>query len=181
MQHLHVSSFAIFRETFDILLFLRIVNQWYSWNRKDLKHSMPPFYGWSSTVSRLQSHYEETVYFLPASSQALLLHLIDFGETKSWVDLGTTRWFSIWYVIWYIISWVSYACRGVIIVSAFAILYNLPYIIIVGTRSQRENLSKEELKRSLLVLKTYLLSYLIYQSFWWLFETIWNSFFKSIY
>ena len=25
---------------------------------------MVPFYGWSSTVSRLQSHYEETVYAL---------------------------------------------------------------------------------------------------------------------
>ena len=26
---------------------------------------MAPFYGWGSTVSRLQSHYEETVHFLP--------------------------------------------------------------------------------------------------------------------
>ena len=30
---------------------------------------MAPFYGWKSTVSRLQSHYEEAVYFLELSSQ----------------------------------------------------------------------------------------------------------------
>ena len=29
-----------------------------------LKKTMAPFYGWGSAVSRLQSHYEETVYFL---------------------------------------------------------------------------------------------------------------------
>ena len=32
------------------------------------KNFTAPFYGWSSTVSKLQSHYEETVYFLPLSS-----------------------------------------------------------------------------------------------------------------
>ena len=28
---------------------------------------MTPFYGWDSTVVRLQNHYERTVYFLPLS------------------------------------------------------------------------------------------------------------------
>ena len=32
-----------------------------------------PFYGWGSTVSRLQSHYEETVYFLPLGPQEFLV------------------------------------------------------------------------------------------------------------
>ena len=32
-----------------------------------------PCYGWDSTVSRLQCHYEETVYFLPRSSQEVLV------------------------------------------------------------------------------------------------------------
>ena len=32
------------------------------------KNFIVPFYGCGSTVSRLQSHYEETVYFLPLSS-----------------------------------------------------------------------------------------------------------------
>ena len=26
---------------------------------------MAPLHGWDSTASKLQSHYEETVYFLP--------------------------------------------------------------------------------------------------------------------
>ena len=32
-----------------------------------------PFYGWGSTASRLESHFEEAVYFLPLSSQKLLV------------------------------------------------------------------------------------------------------------
>ena len=47
---------------------------------------MTPSYAWGSIVSRLQSHYEETVYFqfpgLPAT------HLIDLGGVKGSVDLG---------------------------------------------------------------------------------------------
>ena len=35
---------------------------------------MAPFCGWGSTnLSRLQSHYEEGVYFLPLSSQKFLV------------------------------------------------------------------------------------------------------------
>ena len=34
---------------------------------------MAPFYGWGSTASRLESHFEEAVYFLPLSSQKLLV------------------------------------------------------------------------------------------------------------
>ena len=34
---------------------------------------MAPFYGWGSTVSSLQSHFEETVGFLPLSSQDFLV------------------------------------------------------------------------------------------------------------
>ena len=45
-------------------------------------------YGWGSTVSRLQSHYQETVYFsfpgLPGTC------LINLGSAKGWVDLGAT-------------------------------------------------------------------------------------------
>ena len=32
-----------------------------------------PFYGWGSTASRLQSYFEEAVYFLPPSSQEVLV------------------------------------------------------------------------------------------------------------
>ena len=34
---------------------------------------MAPFYGWDSTVSRLLSHYEETVHFLPLTTLEFLL------------------------------------------------------------------------------------------------------------
>ena len=34
---------------------------------------MVPFYGWNSTFSRPQRHYEEAVYFLPVGSQKFLL------------------------------------------------------------------------------------------------------------
>ena len=49
------------------------------------KNFMVPFYGWGSTVSRLLSHYKETVYFLPFSS--LESHSIDRlrkNESLSW-------------------------------------------------------------------------------------------------
>ena len=36
-------------------------------------HLYCPFYGWGSAVSRLQSHYKETVYFLPLSPQEFLV------------------------------------------------------------------------------------------------------------
>ena len=32
-----------------------------------------PFYGWGSTVSRLQSHHEETIYFFPLGPQDFLV------------------------------------------------------------------------------------------------------------
>ena len=39
-----------------------------------------PFYGWSSTVSRLQSHFEEATYFLPLSPQKFLAHIWPASE-----------------------------------------------------------------------------------------------------
>ena len=43
---------------------------------------MAPFYGWSSTFSRLQCHYRETVYFLPLSSQKFLVPI--WLTSKGW-------------------------------------------------------------------------------------------------
>ena len=45
---------------------------------------MTPFYGWASTVLRLQNHNEETVYFLPLNPWELCrgTHLIDLGRIK---------------------------------------------------------------------------------------------------
>ena len=41
---------------------------------------MAPFYGRGSTASRVQSHYKETVYFLPLSSQKLLVLILSSSE-----------------------------------------------------------------------------------------------------
>ena len=49
---------------------------------------MAPFYGWSSTIPRLWSHYKETIYFLTLSPQEALspgspgTHLIDLRRMK---------------------------------------------------------------------------------------------------
>ena len=52
---------------------------------------MAPFYGWGSIASRLQSHYEEAVYFLALSPQKF--HLSNIDGMKGRVDLGATQWF----------------------------------------------------------------------------------------
>ena len=38
-----------------------------------LKNFMTPFYGWGSTASRVQNHYDGTVYFLLLSPQKFLV------------------------------------------------------------------------------------------------------------
>ena len=43
---------------------------------------MTSFYGWGSTASRLQSHYEEAVYFLPLSSQKF--PVLIWSTSKGW-------------------------------------------------------------------------------------------------
>ena len=43
---------------------------------------MAPFYGWGSTGSRLQSHEEEAVYFLPQFREISGTHFIDLGRMK---------------------------------------------------------------------------------------------------
>ena len=41
---------------------------------------MVPFNGWGSTASRLQSHYDEAVCFLPLSSQKFLVLIWSTSE-----------------------------------------------------------------------------------------------------
>ena len=41
---------------------------------------MAPFYEWDSAVSRLKSHYEEIVYFLPISPQEFLVPIQSTSE-----------------------------------------------------------------------------------------------------
>ena len=44
------------------------------------KNFMAPFYEWGSNVSRLQSHCEETIYFLPLSLQEFLVLILSTSE-----------------------------------------------------------------------------------------------------
>ena len=54
---------------------------------------MAHFFGSGSTVPRLQSHYERTVYFLTPSRDPGG-HFINIRRMKGSVDLGATKWFS---------------------------------------------------------------------------------------
>ena len=43
---------------------------------------MAPFYEWGLTASRLYSHFEEAVYFLPLGSQKFLVLIL--SSSKRW-------------------------------------------------------------------------------------------------
>ena len=45
------------------------------------------FHGWASTASRLQNHYEETVYFLPLSPQKFLV--LVWSTSEEWKAKST--------------------------------------------------------------------------------------------
>ena len=52
------------------------------------------FYGWGSTASRLQSHYEETVYFLALNPQKFLVLIWSTSERwKAELTLEPLSWF----------------------------------------------------------------------------------------
>ena len=46
------------------------------------KNFTAPFYGWGSTVSRLHSHYEETVHFLPLGPQGF--RVLNWETLEGW-------------------------------------------------------------------------------------------------
>ena len=50
---------------------------------------MAPFYGWGSTASRLQSHYKETIFFLPGSPQNFLV--LTWPTSEGWKAEATLK------------------------------------------------------------------------------------------
>ena len=60
---------------------------------------MVPFYGGGSTVSRLESHCEEIVYFLPFIPKFPVVpgtQSLDLERMKDGVDLGATQRYRTW-------------------------------------------------------------------------------------
>ena len=70
------------------------MQQWFFFLLRWWKKNLAPFYGWGSIVS---SHYEETVYFLPLSSQKFLVLIWSTSEgwkAESTLEPpGATWWF----------------------------------------------------------------------------------------
>ena len=56
---------------------------------------MTPFYGWSSTASKLEPLRGGSLLFTTKFPQIPGTHFIDLGRMKGWVDLGATRWFAL--------------------------------------------------------------------------------------
>ena len=58
------------------------------------KNFMAPFYyGWGSTVSRLQPLRGGSLLFTTKFPEIPVTYFIDLGRMKGWVDLGATQWF----------------------------------------------------------------------------------------
>ena len=61
---------------------------------------MVPFYGWGSTVSRLQSHYEETVCVLTLGLQDfLVLMKLALEVRKTGLTLELPSGFKLWILL----------------------------------------------------------------------------------
>ena len=56
---------------------------------------MAPFYGWSSTASKLEPLRGGSLLFTTKFPQIPGTHFIDLGRMEGWVDLGATRWFAL--------------------------------------------------------------------------------------
>ena len=54
---------------------------------------MVPFYGWSSTASRLQPLQGGSLLFTIQFPEIPVTHFIDLVRMKGCVDLGATQWF----------------------------------------------------------------------------------------
>ena len=61
-----------------------------------LKNFMAPFYGWSSTASRLEPLREGSLLFTTESPEIPGTPFIDLGRMKGWVDLEATQWSWTW-------------------------------------------------------------------------------------
>ena len=54
---------------------------------------MDPFYGWGSTVSRLESLWGGSLLYNTKFPEIPGTHFIKLGSMKGWVDLAASQWF----------------------------------------------------------------------------------------
>ena len=54
---------------------------------------MVSFYGWGSTVSRLEPLRGSSLLFTTTFLEISGTHFINLGRMKGWVNLGVTQWF----------------------------------------------------------------------------------------
>ena len=66
------------------------------------KNFMAPFYGWSSTASRLEPLRRGSFLFTTKFPETPGTHIIDLGRMKGWVDLGATQW------VWTRDPWINH-------------------------------------------------------------------------
>ena len=64
--------------------------------RTPSKNFMAPFYGWGSTVSKLESLRGSSLLFTTKFPEIPGTHFIDLGRMNGWVNLGATQWFWTW-------------------------------------------------------------------------------------
>ena len=57
---------------------------------------MDPFYGWGSTVSRLEQLWGGSLLYNTKFPEIPGTHFIKLGSMKGWVDLAATQWFWPW-------------------------------------------------------------------------------------
>ena len=100
---------------------------------------MNPFYGCGSTVSRLQSHYKEIVYFLPVSSQKFLVLI--WSTSEEWKGELSQPWSHPVVLNTGPLDWESSTLTGSITLSTkwiHNLLRSLDWIKQKGTTAKRE-------------------------------------------
>ena len=99
------------------------------------KDFVTPFYGWGSTVSKLQRHYEETVYFLP-------LLVLNWSTSEGWkaqltlepscsFEPGTPYWvvprWTLPFILPRSISWVPWTPGKWMVKSKLSASFSIVY------------------------------------------------------
>ena len=101
---------------------------------------MAPFYGWSSTASRLQSHFEEVIYFLPLTTVCFLpLTIWQFSLKSKILSLNWTIYLSYQLVG---IQFPNMICDNFIMSSSLIFISKKAVFTIIGVFRTLSNIYK---------------------------------------